>query len=110
MQRGFATAVFAFLLCFTTFSSSMADLKQIKERGVIKHLGVPYAHFVTGSGDGLDVEIVKLYAKEIGVAYEYVQSSWATVISDVSGKKVLPQGDDVDIIGEAQINGEIIGN
>ena len=33
------------------------DLREIRERGVLRHLGVPYANFVTGSGDGLDVEI-----------------------------------------------------
>ncbi len=87
-----------------------ADLKEIKKAGVIRHLGVPYANFVTGHGDGLDVEIIRLYAEELGVAYEYVQSSWQTVISDLSGKRAIPKGQDVEIIGESEVKGDIIGN
>ncbi len=34
------------------------DLDEIKKSGVLRHLGVPYANFVTGSGDGMDVELV----------------------------------------------------
>ncbi len=109
-MRKFIAGIVTVLLCFAHVQSTPADLKQIKERGVIRHLGVPYANFVTGAGDGLDVEIIKLYAEEIGVKYEYVKSSWATVISDVSGKKILPRGDDVDIIGETDVTGDIIGN
>jgi ABC-type amino acid transport substrate-binding protein len=110
MLRRLAIGICTFLLCFTTYSSSIADIKQVKQRGLIRHLGVPYAHFVTGSGDGLDVEIIRLFAEEIGVAYQYVESSWATVLSDVSGKAVLPKGDDATILGETQIKGDVIGN
>lgn len=102
--------VTAVLVCVVMVSAAAADLRQIKERGVIRHLGVPYANFVTGDGDGLDVEIIKLYAEEIGVKYEFVKNSWATVISDLSGKKVLPKGEDVDILGESEVKGDIIGN
>jgi len=98
------------LLSSISFSYAAADLKQIKESGVIRHLGVPYANFVTGDGDGLDVDIIKLYAKEIGVDYVYAPSSWATVIADLSGKRVLPRGDEVDILGEWPVKGDIIGN
>jgi hypothetical protein len=31
--------------------ASGADLKEVKERGVLRHLGIPYANFITGSGD-----------------------------------------------------------
>ena len=110
MLRRFIAGIVTVLLCLANVSSTPADLKQIKERGVIRHLGVPYANFVTGAGDGLDVEIIKLYAEEIGVKYEYVKSSWATVISDVSGKRVLPKGEEVDIVGDTEVTGDIIGN
>nr|MBP8266208.1 hypothetical protein [Zoogloea sp.] len=39
------------------------DLQDIRARGVLRHLGIPYANFVTGSGDGLDVEIVQRFAR-----------------------------------------------
>jgi len=87
-----------------------ADLKEIKERGVLYHLGIPYANFVTGSGDGLDVEVVKLFAEHLGVRYEYVNTSWTTVIEDLTGKKVKPAGDDIEILGEVPVKGDVIAN
>ncbi|MFA6223513.1 MAG: transporter substrate-binding domain-containing protein [Desulfomonilaceae bacterium] len=87
-----------------------ADLDHIKISGVLRHLGVPYSNFVTGDGDGLDVDILKLYASEIGVRYEHVLTSWETVIGDLSGKRVIPNGDEVEITGETPVKGDIIGN
>ncbi len=87
-----------------------ADLKEIQERQTLRHLGVPYANFVTGDGDGLDVEIIRLYAREIGVKYQYVKCSWATVIEDLSGKRVVPEGDQIRVIGKSPVRGDIIGN
>jgi hypothetical protein len=83
----------SFLVIFTIvflFSQSVlgADLDEIKKRGVLRHLGVPYANFVTGSGDGLDVEMMKLFAQYLGVEYQYVKTSWKTVISDLIGHKI----------------------
>ena len=51
--------------------ASGADLSEVKERGVLRHLGIPYANFVTGSGDGLDVEMVKGFAGHLGVRYAF---------------------------------------
>ena len=89
---------------------TQADLRQIKESGVLRHLGIPYSNFVTGDGDGLDVEILNMYSSEIGVQYEHVQTSWETVISDLSGKRIIPKGDEVEIMGQAPVKGDIIGN
>jgi ABC-type amino acid transport substrate-binding protein len=86
------------------------DLPEIKERGVIRHLGVPYANFVTGSGDGLDVELVKLFAQELGVKYRYVPTKWAHVIGDLTGKKVRAKGDGVEVLGEVPIKGDIVAS
>ena len=87
-----------------------ADLSQVKESGVLRHLGIPYSNFVTGDGDGLDVEILKMYAAEIGVRYKHVHTSWEAVISDLSGKTIIPKGDEVEILGESPVKGDIIGN
>ena len=43
------------------------DLAEIKARGEIRHLGISYANFVTGAGDGFEVELVQGYARHIGV-------------------------------------------
>lgn len=42
-----------------------ADLKEIKAKGELCHLGIRYANFVTGAGDGFDVEIVQGFARYI---------------------------------------------
>lgn len=100
------------ILCFVVIASSVwaSDLKEIKEKGVLRHLGVPYANFVTGSGDGLDVEMVKLFADRLGVRYEYVETKWDDVIPDLCGKKLKPMGDEVEILGEVPIRGDVAAN
>lgn len=86
------------------------DLAQVKERGVLRHLGIPYANFVTGSGDGLEVELTQKFAEHLGVKYEFVKTEWSTVIQDLTGKKVKPKGADIEIIGEAPVKGDMIAN
>ena len=50
----------AMLAIFSMRAAFGADLDEIRERGELRHLGVPYANFVTGSGDGMDVELVEI--------------------------------------------------
>ncbi|MGA2733502.1 MAG: transporter substrate-binding domain-containing protein [Syntrophobacteraceae bacterium] len=85
-----------------------ADLQDIQKQGVLRHLGIPYANFVTGNGDGLEVELVRLFAQHIGVRYEFVETSWGSVIADLTGKVVKPKGDDIEITGEAPVKGDIV--
>lgn len=99
-----------FVLWFVSIPFSSADLEQIRANGELRHLGVPYANFVTGDGEGLDARIIKLYCDRIGVRYRYVKTDWDTVIGDLSGKKVKVQGDNVEFIGEVPVRGDIIGN
>lgn len=100
-------------LCFSTSMIGHVDahdLADIKKAGVLRHLGVPYANFIIGEGQGLDVEIMQLFAKEIGVQYQYVKTSWQDVIPDLIGKQVEPDGDNVKITGDAPIRGDVIAN
>lgn len=100
------------LIAFLSLSLTPAkaqDLAEIRERGVLRHLGVPYARFDTGSGDGLDVEIIQLFAKHLGVRYEYVQSDWANVIQDLVGKEVEYKPT-TRTFGSRPIRGDIIGS
>jgi len=90
--------------------AAAGDLAQVKERGVLRHLGIPYANFVTGSGDGLEVELTQKFAEYLGVKYEFVKTEWSTVIQDLTGKKVKPKGTEIEIIGEAPVKGDIIAN
>jgi ABC-type amino acid transport substrate-binding protein len=86
------------------------DLPEVRERGVLRHLGVPYANFITGNGDGMDAELMKLFAAHLGVKYEYVQTDWDNVISDVSGQRIERKGDEVRVVGEAPVRGDVIAN
>ncbi len=86
------------------------DLPEILQKGELRHLGVPYANFVTGSGDGLDVDLMKLFAQYLGVRYQYVQTSWGNVLADLTGKKVRPKGEEVEVIGEVPIKGDIVAS
>jgi len=86
------------------------DLDEIKQQGVLKHLGVPYANFVTGSGDGMDVEIVQLFAKYLGVRYEYVKTTWENVVPDLIGRNVKVNGNDVELLDVVPVKGDIVAN
>ncbi len=86
------------------------DLEDLRQKGVIRHLGIPYANFVTGSGDGLDVDIIKLFAAHLGVTYEHVPTDWTSVIGDLSGLQVRAKGEDVEIIGKTEVRGDVIAN
>jgi ABC-type amino acid transport substrate-binding protein len=107
---GFWLCVTVMLMIISSGFASGADLPAIEQRGVLRHLGVPYANFVTGSGDGLDVELVQLFAQHIGVTYEYVKTDWKHVIGDLVGKRVKPKGKDVEILDDVPIRGDIIAN
>jgi ABC-type amino acid transport substrate-binding protein len=91
-------------------TAGAADLQEVKKRGVLRHLGIPYANFVTGSGDGLDVELVKLFAQHLGVRYQYVKASWENIIGDLTGKKVKAKGNGVVVEGAMPVKGDIIAN
>lgn len=102
-----ALLVVGLLLCFQ--SAFAQDLDEVRKRGVLRHLGVPYANFVTGSGDGFDVELMQLFAKELGVRYEYVQTNWNDVIGDLTGKEIRYKPS-VQEIGSRPVRGDVIAN
>lgn len=84
-----------------------SDLPEIMQTGELRHLGVPYANFVTGSGDGLDVDLVKLFAQHLGVRYVWVKTTWPEFAGDLTGTRVKPKGDDVEILGTVPIKGDL---
>lgn len=89
-------SIFLFIAGILTFvqpgsGSAAQDLQAVKDRGVLRHLGVPYANFVSGTGDGLSVDLMRLFAKHLGVRYEYVDTTFASAIPDLTGK--LPAKD-----------------
>lgn len=111
-----ARAWFGFVqVALVLFALSLAapagaqDLAEIRERGVLRHLGVPYARFVSGNGEGLDVEIVQLFAKHLGVRYEYVPAEWKDVLQDLIGFE-LEYAPNLHTTSKRPIRGDIIGN
>jgi len=82
----------------------------VRKAGVLRHLGIPYANFVTGSGDGMDVELMSLFAAGLGVKYEYVKTDWDVIFGDLTGKRAKVKGGEVEIVGEAPIKGDVAAN
>lgn len=69
------------------------DLAEIRKEGVLRHLGVRYANFITGGGDGLEVDLMRGFAQHLGLRYQYVESTWPNIIGDLVGKDQEPRGD-----------------
>ncbi|MET0962553.1 MAG: transporter substrate-binding domain-containing protein [Noviherbaspirillum sp.] len=85
-----------------------ADLADIKARGELRHLGIRYANFVTGAGDGFDVELVQGFARHLGVRYELVYSDFYNVIRDLLGQDVVRKGASVTLTGSFPVRGDMI--
>jgi ABC-type amino acid transport substrate-binding protein len=86
------------------------DLDTIRKDGVLRHIGIPYANFVTGGGDGMDVELVQRFAAKLGVRYEFVPSDWSSVIGDLTGRSVRVRGKDVEFLSDVPVKGDLIAN
>ena len=84
------------------------DLAAVKSRGVLRHLGIPYANFVTGSGDGFDVELMRLFAARLGVRYEFVETQWPSVLPDLTGRRVSPALADLESAAPVPIRGDVV--
>jgi ABC-type amino acid transport substrate-binding protein len=86
-----------------------ATLDEIRAAGKLRHLGIIYANFVTKDQGGLDSELMQKFAQHLGVEYQFVASDWSNIVTDLTGKKVKPSGDQVSIIEEQlPIRGDVI--
>lgn len=114
--------VFIFYLLFIASlflgTSFARDLAEIKSDGVLRHIGVPYANFITlyKDGDhviegGLDVELMKGFATYLGLKYEFVPATWSTVFTQLTGQSAH-FADNQLIRGEIKhdIQGDVIAN
>ncbi len=104
-----ATAAFLALVAMTV-AAGAGDLADVKSRGVLRHIGLPYANFNTGSGDGMEAELTRLFAKSLGVSYEFVQSDWGPLVQDLIGKKVKVTNGKTELLEDAPVKGDIIAN
>jgi len=104
-----AAAAFLAAVAITTIATA-GDLDDVKTRGVLRHIGLPYANFNTGSGDGMEAELTKLFAKSLGVKYEFVESDWGPIVQDLIGKKVKVVNGKAELLEDAPVRGDIIAN
>jgi len=105
------TCIFAFFSIFLIVAQAtltFGEMRAIIEKGTIRHLGVPYAHFVSGRGDGFSTELIKGFANDLGVRYEYVETTWQSVLTDLTGKTYQVDDGKVDVTGESPIKGDVI--
>lgn len=91
-----------------TTAARADDLDEVKARGELRHLGIRYANFVTGAGDGFDVELVQGFARHLGVRYTLVFTDFYSVMRDLLGKDVVRKGDQVTLEGDHPVRGDII--
>jgi ABC-type amino acid transport substrate-binding protein len=102
----------SFLIALTLLAASPParadDLDDIQAAGVLRHLGVPNGNFVTGAGDGLDVELIQGFARHLGVDCVFVRSEWPQIIGDLTGRKVRQDGDGVEPLGATPVLGDVI--
>lgn len=110
-----------FILLLFLFSPLIVlarDLAEIKSDGVLRHIGVPYANFVTQYDQGgetieggLDVELMRGFAQHLGLRYEYVKANWENVFTLLNGESALYENGAV-IIGKHKqaIAGDVIAN
>lgn len=96
------------LTCVWGLSASAGDVADLKARGELRHLAVVYANFVTGAGDGLDVELVQGFAQFLGVRYRLVNSDYQDVARDLLGQAPVVQGGTAQLRGRFPVRGDLI--
>ncbi len=102
--------VFIMVLFTLPGSAHSRDLQEILASGVIRHLGIPYANFVTGSGDGLDVELMQGFAAQLGVEYRFVATDWQNVFGDLTGRHARRGENGAVLLAETTIKGDVIAS
>jgi ABC-type amino acid transport substrate-binding protein len=72
-------------------ASAQSVLDEIKQRGELRVAGVLYRPFIAprpnGEYVGIDVEIMKRVAADLGVKLNIINSEWATAVAGVEAKK-----------------------
>lgn len=92
----------------TINSAGAGDLDEVLQSGTLRHLGIPYANFITPNHLGLDVELMQQFAKHLGVEYRFVESTWQRIIPDLTGNKIKVTDDGVEVTGDNPVKGDVI--
>ena len=74
-----------------TAAQAQSTIDEIKQRGELRIAGVLYRPLISprpsGEYVGIDVEIMKLMAADLGVKLNIVNSEWATAVAGIDAKK-----------------------
>lgn len=84
------------------------DLEAVRSRGVLRHLGVPYARFVSGAGEGFDVELMQAFASHLGLRYAFVETTWTGALGDLTGRRVSAREPDPARAAATPIRGDVL--
>lgn len=110
-----------FLLIMTSaFSINQAaarDLVEIKKAGVLRHMGVSYANFVSYylQGDtmvqiGLDVELIQGFARHLGVKYQFVPTTYNNMFGLLTGQNAKFNGEEIIYTDTVPIQGDLLAS
>ncbi|GMQ46820.1 transporter substrate-binding domain-containing protein [Vibrio sp. 10N] len=106
-----------FSLSLASSLSFSMDLDEVKKRGVLRHLGVSYANFVSyiDQNDlqylsGLDVEIMQGFAKSLDLEYQYVPADWNNVFGKLTGQNTQFTNNQLVFGEKTPIEGDVIAN
>lgn len=102
-----ALAVVSFAL--PTRPAAADDLDDVRARGALRHLAIPYANFVAGDG-GFDVELMQGFARRLGVRYIQVPTDFYSVARDLLGQDVVRDGGEVRLTGDFPQRGDVIAS
>ncbi|MCG8530631.1 MAG: transporter substrate-binding domain-containing protein [Desulfovibrionales bacterium] len=78
-------------------------LEEIRTRGTLRHLAVPYARFANRNGEGLDCALLKRFADYLQVSYELIPTDFHKGFLDLTGT-------DIDDPTHPQSPSKIIGD
>jgi ABC-type amino acid transport substrate-binding protein len=74
-----------------TGAKAQSTLDEIKQRGELRVAGVLYRPLISprpnGEYVGIDVELMKLMAADLGVKLNIINSEWATAVAGIGAKK-----------------------
>ena len=109
MKSIFRRSITLFVCIASTFLLSPAangvTLEEIRQRGTLLHLAVPYAKFANNDAEGLDCALIKRFAAHLGVSYKYVPTDWTHAIRDLTGHD---PNDNANT--PSQVKGDVLAN
>lgn len=95
MRRTFIAAAAAALLLPVLVphgpAQAQSTLDEIRQRGELRVAGVLYRPFISrrpnGEHVGIDVEVMRLFAQELGVRLNIIPAEWATAVAGITTRR-----------------------